>query len=304
MLSLDQSERVLAALGEASRLRLLVACVTSERAVGELAMVLGQSEPRVSRHLKILAESGLVERRRDGHRVRYRAARRGDAADLLRTVLARLDLGDATLRRDAGRLERHAARAADACLPTESRLGRAMREFVAAATVTGRTLLLGLRHFELIEAVAGVARDATVVVATPLALETTRAWLERQPVASACEVRVTQPDRGALWQGVILDRAAVETTALEPALLEARSLLAPGGRLWLFERYEALESDAAAPGSHPLARLRQLLAASGFRCERLQPLETDGVHLLAALARAPETWPAAPRGIFHPMSPN
>ena len=77
MLNLRTAERVLAALGEASRLRLMLLCATAEQGVGELANALDQSEPRVSRHLKILAEAGLVGRRREGHRVLYRTIQGG-----------------------------------------------------------------------------------------------------------------------------------------------------------------------------------------------------------------------------------
>jgi hypothetical protein len=93
------------------------------------------------------------------------------------------------------------------------------------------------------------------------------------------------PPPGAPWQAVILDRAFAPSTDLERALLEARDRLAPAGGLWLFERYESLEESAAEAARDPLARLRQLLAASGLRCERIQPLETDGVHLLATFSR-------------------
>jgi SAM-dependent methyltransferase len=54
------------AIGDPSRLRILLLVKGMELAVGEIAHVLQQSQPRVSRHLRILAESGLVERVREG----------------------------------------------------------------------------------------------------------------------------------------------------------------------------------------------------------------------------------------------
>ena len=57
---------VFQALADPSRLRILALLRSMELSVGELAQVLGQSQPRVSRHLRILADSGLVERRKEG----------------------------------------------------------------------------------------------------------------------------------------------------------------------------------------------------------------------------------------------
>lgn len=54
------------ALADPSRLRLFVLLQEMELTVGELAQVLGQSQPRVSRHLKILADAGIIERRKEG----------------------------------------------------------------------------------------------------------------------------------------------------------------------------------------------------------------------------------------------
>src|SRR6476661_8190023 len=54
------------ALADPSRLRLLALLKEMELTVGELAQVLAQSQPRVSRHLKILADAGVLERRKEG----------------------------------------------------------------------------------------------------------------------------------------------------------------------------------------------------------------------------------------------
>ena len=60
--------------------------------------------------------------------------------------------------------------------------------------------------------------------------------------------------------------------------------LAPSGRLWIFERYEALESTREKVIEHPLARLRRLLSDLGLSCQRVSPIEADGEHVLAAVA--------------------
>src|SRR3954447_21281662 len=62
----------LRAAAEPSRLRLLVLCARGELSVTELAQILGQSQPRVSRHLKLLCDAGLLDRTREGSWVFYR----------------------------------------------------------------------------------------------------------------------------------------------------------------------------------------------------------------------------------------
>ena len=54
------------ALADPTRLRIVALLRMMELSVGELAQVLGQSQPRVSRHLKILADAGVLERRKEG----------------------------------------------------------------------------------------------------------------------------------------------------------------------------------------------------------------------------------------------
>ena len=66
--------RWLRAAGEGSRLRLLALCAQGPLSVCELAQTLGQSEPRVSRHLKILKNDGVVRTRKEGVRVVYSLA--------------------------------------------------------------------------------------------------------------------------------------------------------------------------------------------------------------------------------------
>jgi ArsR family transcriptional regulator len=76
------------ALADPTRLRIARLLSAMELAVGELAQVLGQSQPRVSRHVGILCDAGLAERRREGSWVFLRAAGGGEASG---PVLAALD---------------------------------------------------------------------------------------------------------------------------------------------------------------------------------------------------------------------
>lgn len=58
--------RIFAALADPTRLRILMLLRAMELSVGEIAQVVGHSQPRVSRHVRILTEAGLVERRKEG----------------------------------------------------------------------------------------------------------------------------------------------------------------------------------------------------------------------------------------------
>ncbi len=94
----------LKAAGEATRLRILALLGEAELTVSELTAILRQSQPRISRHLRLLAEAGMVERFREGSWAFFRLGERGGAAELARDLILRLDPGDATLARDRERL--------------------------------------------------------------------------------------------------------------------------------------------------------------------------------------------------------
>jgi len=104
-LTMDQVVDVLRAAGEPTRLRILALLHREELAVLELCGVLGQSQPRVSRHLKLLVEAGLLERFPDGAWVFYRLVAAGPARDLADETLRRIDPADPAFLRDVERLE-------------------------------------------------------------------------------------------------------------------------------------------------------------------------------------------------------
>jgi ubiquinone/menaquinone biosynthesis C-methylase UbiE len=105
----------LKAAGEATRLRILAMLAEAELTVSDLTEILRQSQPRLSRHLRLLAEAGLVERFREGSWAFFRLGERGGPADLARVVIARLKADDAIVSRDRERLVTvRAARAAAA----------------------------------------------------------------------------------------------------------------------------------------------------------------------------------------------
>jgi DNA-binding transcriptional ArsR family regulator len=138
----------LKAAGEDSRLRLLALCARQELSVSDLAEALRQSEPRVSRHLRILCEAGLLERLRQGQWVHYRLTQNAAAAGFVQGLLGQLDRADPVFVRDRerapgppgskGSSDANAAGrgvGAGAARTLESRLGRALKGFVEAVDV-------------------------------------------------------------------------------------------------------------------------------------------------------------------------
>src|ERR1700682_5514732 len=103
-LSSDQAVAALRAAAEPTRLRILALLAREALAVLGLCRVLGQSQPRVSRHLKLLADAGLVERFPDGAWVFYRLVGPGPVRTLIDQALALVPPTDATLARDAERM--------------------------------------------------------------------------------------------------------------------------------------------------------------------------------------------------------
>ena len=103
-LDFESLHAVLRAAGEGTRLRVLALLAEADLTVSDLTKILRQSQPRISRHLKLLAEAGLVDRFREGAWAFFRLAERGGAAELARILIARLDVTDDTIARDRERL--------------------------------------------------------------------------------------------------------------------------------------------------------------------------------------------------------
>lgn len=96
---------VLRAAGETTRLRLLALLADGEQSVKDLTEILGQSQPRVSRHLKLLADAGLIRRHAEGAWAYYGLADDGAGGDLARWLIGRLSDSDPERQRDRQRLE-------------------------------------------------------------------------------------------------------------------------------------------------------------------------------------------------------
>jgi len=103
-LKFEALNTALKAAGEETRLRILALVDEAELTVSDLTEILRQSQPRISRHLKLLVEAGLVERFREGAWAFFRLAESGASAELARTLIARLDPKDSIVARDRDRL--------------------------------------------------------------------------------------------------------------------------------------------------------------------------------------------------------
>ena len=285
----------LRAAGEPTRLRLLCLCAARELSVSDIAQVVGQSEPRVSRHLKILGEAGLIERLRQGQWVHYGSARSGPAAGFVQGLLGQLDRADPLLARDRERAHGLQSEGLHTGAPAASRLGRALRGFLESAEPIDpaeSVLLVGADHPELIETAAGMGAECAVLAHSRRSSQLARAMAERAGLR--CRVLLAAgadalgprdlARLGHTFDAVLLDRLGTPDEALGALLAAGRRALSPAGRILLFERYDSLESPRERVVEHPLARLRRILGEAGLTCKRMSPIEADGQHVLAAVA--------------------
>ena len=248
--SFDQVLSALAAAGESTRLRLLALLVEAELTVSELVMILGQSQPRISRHLKLLVEAGLVDRHREGAWAFFLAAQGTPTAKLGRDIVRRLAGDDPLPAADRARLAEvrqmradGAARyfAAQAVVWDQVRAMHVAEERVEAAIrdAVGRVpiedlLDLGTGTGRMLEVLAPVAGRAVGVDGSSQMLSVARSRLER---AGLRNVQLRQGDLYALP----VERGAYDLAIIhqvlhyldEPAraIREAARALRPGGRL-------------------------------------------------------------------------
>ncbi|MBR9826708.1 MAG: metalloregulator ArsR/SmtB family transcription factor [Alphaproteobacteria bacterium] len=111
---MDSLVTQLKALAEPTRLRVVVMLARGELTVSELVSILGQSQPRVSRHLKLLTDAGLAERLPEGAYVFYRLSDSGGGRRLSELVNEMVEPGDPIISRDIARLEMTKAQRAEA----------------------------------------------------------------------------------------------------------------------------------------------------------------------------------------------
>jgi ubiquinone/menaquinone biosynthesis C-methylase UbiE len=250
LLELEPALAALNAAAEETRLRLLLLLAESELTVSEIVAILGQSQPRVSRHLKLLVEAGFLERRREGAWAFFRLAQAGPAGALARKLLASIDPLDPVLAADGVRLaETRAARAESAeryfaahagewdeirsLHVSEARVEAAIMEVVGAGRI--RQLVdLGAGAGRMLELLAPRAENAIGVDMSSAMLAVARGRMEE---VRARNVQLRQGDLYALPVTRDSSDLAIMHQVLhyleDPAraLKEAARILSPGGRL-------------------------------------------------------------------------
>ncbi len=295
------------ALADPTRLRILALLRLMELSVGELAQVLGQSQPRVSRHLKILADAGVLERRKEGSWVFLTLA---DAErveplfvlidcwadqstqalftfDAARTESIRAERAEAATRYFAGHAEvwdqirsLHVAeceveRAIEAALGTRP-LGR----FVDIGTGTGRMIeLFGPRSAQAV----GIDRSSEMLRLARVKLE-----------AAGIQSSLRQGDMYALpladhsADSIIIHQVLHYAHSPAAAIAEAARVLAPGGTLLVVdfaahEREELRERDAHIRLGFDDEAMAAWFSAAGLEIDQVQHLE--GGELTVSLWR-------------------
>ena len=247
-------EELLAALracAEPTRLRILALVARGAFCVTEFTEILGQSQPRLSRHLRLLCEAGVLERLREGANAWFGLPPEGSAGlSLVRAVLDRLPEADEVLaadRRQAARVLAERARAATDSFVRKgaewdetSALGLPS-EAVEAALLDvlprgklGRALDIGTGTGRLLELLAPLVSAGLGVDASRAMLALARARLAR-PGFSHCAVRLADMYRLPLPDGgfdlVLMHMLLHHAEDPAAALAEAARVLRPGGRL-------------------------------------------------------------------------
>jgi ubiquinone/menaquinone biosynthesis C-methylase UbiE len=244
---MDELLSGLRAAAEPTRLRLLTLCAEGEFTVSELTDILGQSQPRVSRHLKLLCEAGLLDRFREGNWVFYRLAER---ATLARLLVDLVPVGDPMLALDRERLahtkrqraeqareyfranaahwsrirslyidEQEVEAALVALLPTEG-----LHDLLDIGTGTGRMLeIFGPRA----ERVVGVDLSREMLAVARVNLE--RANLRNCSIRQADMYQL--PLAGVSFDAVVIHQVLHYAERPAQAIAEAARVLRPGGTL-------------------------------------------------------------------------
>ena len=281
----------LRACAEPTRLRLLALAARGAFCVVELTEILGQSQPRLSRHLRLLCEAGLLERQREGANVWFTLAP-GTVAGAL---LARLPEDDAVLtadRRHAARVQAERARIASEDFRRQGADWDEMgaltlpAEAVVQALVAllpddpGRLLDIGTGTGALLEQVAPRVRTAIGIDASRSMLALARTRLARGGLGH-CSVRLGDMYRLPFADGAF-DVAVVQMVlhyAEDPAgaIAEAARVLRPGGHLIVVDL--ALHAEAALvtrrahrwPGFSD-AGIDEMFTAAGLRAAAPHPV--------------------------------
>ena len=244
----------LRAIAEPTRLRLVVLCARGELTVSELTQILGQSQPRVSRHLKLLCDAGLLDRFREGSWVFYRLSRSTPAGALARQLVAACGESDSTIVLDLQRLAAIKRQRSDlasayfrdnaphwhnirSLYVDEREVEAALTEIIDAVrprdlldigTGTGRILeIVGSR----VELALGIDQSREMLAVARVNLE--RAGLENSSVRLGDMYRLALPD--ASFDAVVIHQVLHFADRPAEAIAEAARVLRPNGILVLVD---------------------------------------------------------------------
>ncbi len=286
---MDDLLAALRAIAEPTRLRILALAARGPFCVSEFTEILGQSQPRLSRHLRLLHEAGLLERLREGANAWYGMPPEGSAGAMLaRAVLAHLPEGDAGLAGDARQAARVLAERAREATESFRRAGaewdemRALglpAEAVEAALAgllprggLGRLLDIGTGTGRLLELLAPRIAAGLGVDASRAMLALARARLARAGL-SHCTVRLADmyrlPLADASFDAVVMQMVLHHAETPAAALAEVARVLRPGGLLIVVDLAPHANADCLQRLAHRWpgfadGEMRRLLTGAGL----------------------------------------
>ncbi len=282
----------LRAAGESTRLRLLALTADAELTVSELTQILGQSQPRVSRHLKLLCDAGLLERFPEGISVFYRLARTGPAAHIGRTLVGLVG-AEGEIANDHARLEAIKSARAEAAAAyfranavewdrirglhvPEGEVEAAIRRLLSERTI-GDFLDIGTGTGRILEALGRDARRGTGIDLSREMLALARARLEGTGL-DHCEVRLADMYSLPFPEGSIdtITCHQVLHFAADPAaaVAEAARVLRPAGLLILADFAPHTLEDLRDHHAHRRLGFSDDEVAGWFRSAHLVPGRT------------------------------
>ncbi|HEX6102645.1 MAG TPA: metalloregulator ArsR/SmtB family transcription factor [Alphaproteobacteria bacterium] len=266
---MDELLQGLRAAAERTRLRILGLCAHGELTVSDLGEILGQSQPRVSRHLKLLVEAGLLERHQEGSWAYYRLATAGHGVELARALIDLMPEDDPVLGLDLERLEAvkgaHAVKAAAyfrkhavdwdrirALHVDQARVDAALkrlfgktpaRDLLDIGTGNGHVLqLLG----EEVEAAIGIDRSRDMLIVARANIH--RAGLKHCQVRQADMMHL--PFAAATADAVTFHMVLHYAEDPAGAIAEAARVLRPGGRLIVVDFAPHAEEELRRDHAH------------------------------------------------------
>jgi ubiquinone/menaquinone biosynthesis C-methylase UbiE len=292
--------KIFAALADPTRLRIVMLLRAMELSVGELAQVLGQSQPRVSRHVKILIDAGLARRRREGSWVFLSLGARARTEPLFQLLdrWADADGGaDPVFAADAARLaavRADRAAAAERYFESHARDWDELRSLhiadseVEAAIARalaerpiGRLIDIGTGTGRMLELFAPAADHAMGIDRSPEMLRLARVKLAQAGLDHA-ELRqgdmYALPLQSGAADTVIIHQVLHYAQHPQAAVAEAARLLGPGGRLLIVdfaphEREELRTRDAHVRLGFPDEAVLSYLAEAGLDGRVVEHLE-------------------------------